>query len=99
MFATLVSNYVDAVNAGIVPNIENAWTYICKDQCQKAYAEAMAKYDRILLGSVSHRIPIPEEELKLLHKEAKEAAIDHFDLKAVGSEKDGYLRDLNVNIA
>jgi hypothetical protein len=59
----------------------------------------MSKYDRILLGSVNHRMPISEDELKLLHKEAKEAAIDHFELKAVGEEKDGYLRDLNVNIS
>jgi hypothetical protein len=44
-------------------------------------------------------MPISEEELKLLHKEAKEAAIDHFELKAVGEEKEGYLRDLNVNIS
>ena len=58
----------------------------------------MAKYDRILLGSVQHRLPISEEELKLLHKEAKEAAFDHFELKAVGEEKEGYLRDLQVNI-
>jgi hypothetical protein len=31
MYATLVSSYIDAVNSGVVPNIENAWTYICKE--------------------------------------------------------------------
>ena len=98
MYASLVENYIKAVNSGIVPNIENAWTYICQGECKKAYKEAMAKYDRILLGSVQHRLPISEEELKLLHKEAKEAAFDHFELKAVGEEKEGYLRDLQVNI-
>jgi hypothetical protein len=33
MYASLVANYIQAVNSGIVPNIENAWTYICKGQC------------------------------------------------------------------
>jgi hypothetical protein len=33
MLGTLVENYTDAINSGIVPNIENAWTYICKDEC------------------------------------------------------------------
>lgn len=29
MLAGLVQNYVSAINQGVVPNIQNAWSYIC----------------------------------------------------------------------
>lgn len=36
MLLNLTRNYVDAINKGAVPNIETAWSYICKGECQKA---------------------------------------------------------------
>lgn len=36
MIMTLCDSYVRAINNGAVPNIENAWTYVCKDECYKA---------------------------------------------------------------
>lgn len=38
MYISLVKNYVEAINTGAVPNIENAWSYVCKDECYKAAA-------------------------------------------------------------
>ncbi|MBK8663288.1 MAG: hypothetical protein IPN18_16410 [Ignavibacteriales bacterium] len=29
MLAGLVQNYVSAINQGVVPNIQSAWSYIC----------------------------------------------------------------------
>jgi hypothetical protein len=36
MLCNLATSYVVAINNGAVPNIETAWTYICKDECAKA---------------------------------------------------------------
>jgi len=36
MLAGLIENYLGAINQGAVPNIENAWSYLCKNECQKA---------------------------------------------------------------
>ena len=33
MLATLAGQYVQAINNGAVPNIESAWTYICRSEC------------------------------------------------------------------
>lgn len=33
MLFNLAANYVDAINKGVVPNIENAWSYICRNEC------------------------------------------------------------------
>jgi hypothetical protein len=40
MMANLAESYVTAINNGAVPNIETAWSYICKNECQKAIEEA-----------------------------------------------------------
>jgi len=36
MLFNLVLSYVDSINKGAVPNIETAWSYICKNECLKA---------------------------------------------------------------
>lgn len=36
MLYNLAGSYVDAINKGAVPNIETAWSYICKNECLKA---------------------------------------------------------------
>ena len=36
MLFNLCYTYVDAINKGAVPNIETAWSYICKNECHKA---------------------------------------------------------------
>ena len=33
MLAWLMENYVTSINQGAVPNIENAWSYLCKNEC------------------------------------------------------------------
>ncbi|CAG9316966.1 unnamed protein product [Blepharisma stoltei] len=99
MLANLVKNYIEAINIGVVPNIESAWNYICKTECTKAVEDAQDIYEKILMSSVSHRFPINEEDLKLLHKEAKEAAMDHFNKIAVGTDRDVYLKQLKETLA
>lgn len=36
MFVEIIKAYIQAINTGGVPNIENAWTYLCKQEGQKA---------------------------------------------------------------
>ena len=36
MLYNLAQSYVEAINHGAVPSIENSWQYICKDECHKA---------------------------------------------------------------
>jgi len=33
MLFNLALNYVNCINKGVVPNIESAWSYICKNEC------------------------------------------------------------------
>ncbi len=45
MLAGLSEAYVKAINNGAVPNIDNAWTYICKNECQKAMETSMEIFE------------------------------------------------------
>ena len=36
MYCSMMNSYVNAINEGAVPNIENAWNYMCQEQCRKA---------------------------------------------------------------
>ena len=94
MLANLLQSYVTAINEGAVPSIETAWNYICRTECSKAFDDALEIYTKVMNSSVSQRLPMGEEELRLFHKEAKEAAVEHFNHKAVGSDKDAILRNL-----
>lgn len=44
MLASICKSYIDAINNGGVPVIENAWHYICKNECYKAMQEAISKF-------------------------------------------------------
>jgi hypothetical protein len=46
MLFNLAQSYVDAINKGAVPSIENSWSYICKNECLKANQEAFEKFER-----------------------------------------------------
>ena len=99
MLAHLAEIYVNSINQGTVPNIENAWTYICQNESNKAYADAVTIYEKVIMSSVGSRFPLDEAELKEIHREAKEAGIDHFTSKSLGSDTANLLQKLKNTIA
>jgi len=44
----LCLSYTDAINNGSVPCIESAWTYVCKNECQRAEMDAIYYYKNTL---------------------------------------------------
>jgi hypothetical protein len=44
MFWNLCQSYVEAINSGAIPSIENSWAYICKNECLKALDEAFNSF-------------------------------------------------------
>ena len=78
MLYNLCGSYVDAINKGAVPNIETAWSYICKSQCLRAQQEACDKFERAFQEGFEARAPLFEEELSELYREAKKTALEDF---------------------
>ena len=44
MLLELADAYTQSINSGKVPNIKNAWTYVCQNECQRAIDDAVAFY-------------------------------------------------------
>lgn len=45
-WAGLLVLYVNAVNSGSVPNIESAWTQICRNKAQSALSLVVDQFER-----------------------------------------------------
>ena len=41
MLIEICKSYTDAINAGSLPNIENAWNYVRKNEAQKAFEKSL----------------------------------------------------------
>ena len=98
MICNLAYNYVSAINKGIVPNIENAWTYICKTESLKAEHQALEKYDITLKESIYSKFPMDEEDLIMFHKDSKKQCCEVFDKKALGPNSAEYIKDLKQKV-
>jgi hypothetical protein len=60
LYLNMLSSYVKAINEGAVPNIENAWNYMCQEQCNKVLHEAWEAFERELREI---RIPCSADEI------------------------------------
>ena len=96
MLAGLISNYVDAINKGAVPSIENAWSYISKSECQKAVEKAYEHFVDELMSSFEMSAPVYEDELLEMFKEAKASAIKIYDQNSVGEVAPDFKTDLKL---
>lgn len=86
MLCKLIDSYVTAVNKGAVPNIENAWNYICKNECAKAFEDSIALYTKKIDDLTSTDFPNILETVTDFHKQAKTLCTDYFKSKALGEE-------------
>lgn len=100
MLCGLIRNYVHAINQGAVPNIESAWSYICKNQCQKVFEECFKMYMEGMEEKTdgSGNYPLAEDSLKEIYKELKEMVEEKFRKEAMGDNVEAYLAQLRDKI-
>lgn len=84
MLAGLVTSYVNSINTGVVPNIQTAWSYICKSECQKAVEESLKIFESEMDDAFAMRAPMYEPELKEIYKDAKKEALEKFNEVSLG---------------
>ena len=99
MLVGLLQSYVTSINEGAVPNIENAWTYICKAQCATALTSAAEEYEEMMRDAVNQCWPMPPENLVAVHKDCREQALRSYKHAAVGDFKENGLEELETRLA
>ena len=65
MYVNLIKSYLTSINNGVIPNIETSWSYVFKEECQKALAESHEVYEKTIKEKLFVRLPTLEEEVKL----------------------------------
>jgi len=84
ILVSLARQYVQAFNQGAVPNIESAWTYICRNEQVKALEKARQKFERILNDRIA--LPCSVFDLESDYKAAKSEALRVFQKQAISGE-------------
>lgn len=98
MINGLLHSYVNAINEGAVPNIENAWTYICRNQC-KAYLEKNYEYyEEGINDTLRQGWPVSSSLLNTMHKDLMETAMKNYKVNAVGDFAEEYKDELESKI-
>jgi hypothetical protein len=76
MILELAQAYTSAINSGSVPNIQNAWTYVCQNECHRAIEEAVSKYSEKMQPIVAEAKKVMDQNLiKAAHKQSREEAV------------------------
>ncbi len=53
MLLELAQAYTSAINEGSVPNIENAWSYVCQNECNRAIEESVQLYNQEMINPLA----------------------------------------------
>ena len=97
MFINMIKSFIEAINKGAVPNIENTWSSMCKVECQKAFEMAETIYENYLkenLGDATSGNMNTTEYIHNVHQVAKDNALQAFKKKSLGENVDDYVQQL-----
>lgn len=70
LYCSMITSYVKAINEGAVPNIENAWSYMCEEQCNRAFEECFEIYGNAIQDGLRD-LPRSEEDFLFHTSEAE----------------------------
>lgn len=102
MFCSMIKSYMEAINQGAVPVIENAWGFMCKNECLKAMKKSIELYEKLINENCSvfniKKVSQNEKDFNKIHKEAKDKAIEHYKRFAIGNYVDEFLAKLKEEI-
>lgn len=77
-YISVVIKYVEAINNGVIPKIEDSWAAVVESQLSNGYSKALKTYEDDMKKFESEYIPCNEEELEKAHKGINQAAIETF---------------------
>jgi hypothetical protein len=63
MLLELCYSYTEAINTGTLPNIQNAWSYVCQNECQRAIGESISTYESQMKQVLEEAKHLCKEEL------------------------------------
>ena len=95
MFLGLAEAYTQAINTGSVPSIEGAWTYVCKNECEKTMNNCVQLYETKMREALGDG-PIDPEKIKELNREFKDEITFTFKDEALGQNTAEFEKELRT---
>jgi hypothetical protein len=77
-YLVVVAKYVEAINEGAIPKIEDSWAAVVENQLSGGYERAVRSYEEDMKKFESESMPCNESELENAHKGIMQAAIEIF---------------------
>ena len=85
MMLELAHAYTGAINEGTVPNIQNAWSYVCQNECNRAIQESIQMYQMEMRPATAEaRDTMDQTTLKKALQRVREKCVTQFLEKALG---------------
>ena len=78
MFCNLTQSYVQAINDGQIPNIQDAWAFILENECIEGYNQCIEVYNNRLRESLSSDESIVLRDLQALLRNHRDFVLNQF---------------------
>lgn len=106
MFLELCRSYTDAINKGSVPNINSAWSNLCKNENLRAVDEAIQQYHKkiqsecVQIDATTKKelFVVDLNQLKNINKQIRQEVIQNFQEKAFGDDTTAGVERINKEI-
>ena len=98
MLSGLIVSYINAINNGAVPNIENAWNYICINQCKKLQSECLNYFKENLQSIIVENMPLSEKLIKEEYLRLKNYILEKFKKELLLKDNLKYKNELNSKL-
>lgn len=89
MLASLCAAYTEAINSGKIPSIDNAWSYVCKSQCEAALNEIQTLHATLVDSKLISKLPCGVKGMREVYKEIEEECMARFKEKLVSEISNG----------
>lgn len=80
MYVNMVSDYVNSINGGSVPVIENAWVSVLRNELQTALEDAEAEFKYSLKQQYNPEIPLSYDDTLAIVNDCRDKALSTFGI-------------------
>lgn len=85
---SMLTSYIQAMNEGVVPNVENTWFYVTQKQASELITKSVEMFRHSVFSQLQNVIPTSKQDLKIFLNDAKLITFDHFKKSCFLDEKE-----------
>lgn len=95
MYVAMLQKYVEAINAGSVPNIATAWDHLVENECREAYEQSVDLFEIALKQFFFNEDRAKSiEELYNILKNIRDSALEKYNKITASIERNDIVQDL-----